>query len=298
MDFTGNMVALITPFCNGSFDRSAYVKLIERVIDGGATAVVPCGTTGESPTLSHDEHDEVVCLAIETVARRISVIAGAGSNSTVEAIRLTKAAASAGADAVLSVSPYYNKPTQEGLRRHFHSVADATDLPVVLYDIPGRCGVALEINCLQNLAEHPNIRAIKVATGDVADVSRITASTDLAVLSGDDALTLPMLAMGATGVISVLANLLPRRMTRLVQKALEGDFSAARNEHDLLFPLMETMFVESNPAPVKAALATIGLIANELRPPLCPLSPASLPRLEEDLAPFLDELLANSSRTE
>jgi 4-hydroxy-tetrahydrodipicolinate synthase len=291
MEFTGNMVALVTPFRNGSLDRDAFAALIERVIAGGASAVVPCGTTGESPTLSHTEHDEVVRLAVETVDDRVHVIAGAGSNSTSEAVRLTKAAAENGADAVLSVNPYYNKPTQAGMIEHFRHVADASGLPVVLYDIPGRCGVGLDPATLVTLAEHENIRAIKVATGRAEDVSFITANTDLAALSGDDALTLPMMSLGARGVISVISNLLPAHMTRLVHSALEGDFSAARREHDQLLPLMNTMFVESNPAPIKAALARIGLITNELRLPLCPITAASNSRLEKDLAPFLAELI-------
>ena len=222
MDFTGNIVALVTPFRNGSLDTGAFIRLIERVIAGGASGIVPCGTTGESPTLAHQEHDEVIQLAVETAARRVPVIAGTGSNSTAEATRLTKAAASAGADAVLSVSPYYNKPTQSGLIAHFQTIAEASDLPVVLYDIPGRCGVRLEMASTVQLAQHPNIQAIKIATGDVEDVSRVRQHTDLAPLSGDDSLTLPMMALGGVGVISVISNLLPRRMTRLVEAALAG----------------------------------------------------------------------------
>ena len=291
MDFTGSMVALVTPFRNGSIDRKAFGALVERMIAGGVSAIVPCGTTGESPTLSHEEHDEVVQLAVEVVAGRVSVIAGAGSNSTSEAIRLTKAAAEGGADAVLSVSPYYNKPNTAGLVRHFRGVADATDLPVVLYDIPGRCGIALGIECITSLSEHENIQAVKLATGDVEDVTRITGATGLTVLSGDDSLTLPMMAMGARGVISVISNILPARMNRLVHSALEGNFSAAREEHNALYPLMCAMFIESNPAPVKAALARMGLIANELRLPLSPISTESMDRLDQLLAPLLSEMV-------
>lgn len=294
MEFTGNMVALVTPFRNGSFDRNAFATLIERVIAGGASAVIPCGTTGESPTLSHDEHDEVVRLAVETVDKRVAVIAGAGSNATAEAVRLTKAAAEAGADAVLSVNPYYNKPTQNGMVAHFRCVADATDLPIVLYDIPGRCGVGLDQGTVATLAEHPNIQAIKVATGRVEDVTFLTTHTDLAALSGDDTLTLGMMALGARGVISVISNLLPGHMTRLVHAALEGDLATARAAHNQLAPLMATMFIESNPAPLKAALAKIGLMANELRLPLCPISAESNAQLELDLAPFLPELIPPS----
>ncbi len=290
MDFNGNMVALVTPFRNGSLDTGAFTQLIERVIDGGVSGIIPCGTTGESPTLSHQEHDEVIRLAVETANHRVPVVAGTGSNSTAEAVRLTKAAKKSGANAVLSVSPYYNKPTQAGLVSHFRTVADATDLPVVLYDIPGRCGVALASRSTAELARHPNIQAIKIATGDVEDVSRIRAQTDLAPLSGDDSLTLPMMALGAAGVISVISNLLPRRMTRMVQAAQEGDFATARLEHDTMYPLMKAMFVESNPAPVKAALAKMGWLANELRLPLCSVSDDGMRVVEEELAPFLDEL--------
>ena len=291
MDFTGNMVALVTPFRNGSIDREAFKSLVERMIEGGVSAVVPCGTTGESPTLSHEEHDEVVQLTVEVAQGRVGVIAGAGSNSTSEAIRLTKAAARAGADAVLSVSPYYNKPNLAGLVRHFRGVADATDLPVVLYDIPGRCGIALGIRCITSLSEHENIQAVKLATGNVEEVTEITASTDLSVLSGDDSLPLPMMAMGARGVISVISNILPTRMNRLVHSALEGDFSAALSEHNALYPLMCAMFIESNPAPVKAALARMGLIANELRLPLSPIGTESMNRLEQLLTPFRSEVV-------
>ena len=290
MDFTGNIVALVTPLRNGSLDTEAFTRLIERVIAGGVSGIVPCGTTGESPTLTHQEHDEVIRLAVETAAGRVPVIAGTGSNSTAEAVRLTKAAAASGANAVLSVSPYYNKPTQDGLVAHFRTIGDASDLPVVLYDIPGRCGVQLALESTVSLAEHPNIQAIKVATGDVEDICRIRQHTDLDTLSGDDSLTLPMLSLGASGVISVISNLLPRRMTRLVEAAHEGDFHAALEEHNMMYSLMKAMFVESNPAPIKAAMAMMGWLANELRLPLCPVSPAGMNLIEKELAPFLDEL--------
>lgn len=290
MDFTGNIVALVTPLRNGSLDTEAFTRLIERVIAGGVSGIVPCGTTGESPTLTHQEHDEVIRLAVETAAGRVPVIAGTGSNSTAEAVRLTKAAAASGANAVLSVSPYYNKPTQDGLVAHFRTIGDASDLPVVLYDIPGRCGVQLALESTVALAEHPNIQAIKVATGDVEDICRIRQHTDLDTLSGDDSLTLPMLALGASGVISVISNLLPRRMTRLVEAAHEGNFNAALEEHNMMYSLMKAMFVESNPAPIKAAMAMMGWLANELRLPLCPVSPAGMSLIEKELAPFLEEL--------
>ncbi|MEE2887081.1 MAG: 4-hydroxy-tetrahydrodipicolinate synthase [Planctomycetota bacterium] len=290
MDFTGNIVALVTPLRNGSLDTGAFTSLIERVIAGGASGIVPCGTTGESPTLTHQEHDDAIRLAVETAAGRVPVVAGTGSNSTAEATRLTKAAARSGADAVLSVSPYYNKPTQAGLVAHFRTVAEASDLPVVLYDIPSRCGVRLELETTIALAEHPNIQAVKIATGDVEDVCGIRQHTNLAALSGDDSLTLPMISLGGVGVISVISNLLPRRMSRLVQAALDGDFSTALAEHNAMYPLMKAMFVESNPAPIKAAMAKMGWLENELRLPLCPVSPTGMTVIEEALSPFLDEL--------
>lgn len=290
MDFTGNIVALVTPLRNGSLDAEAFTRLIERVIAGGVSGIVPCGTTGESPTLTHQEHDEVIRMAVATSAGRVPVVAGTGSNSTTEAVRLTKAAAASGADAVLSVSPYYNKPTQAGLVAHFQTVADASELPMVLYDIPGRCGVRMALDTIVTLAEHPSIQAIKIATGDVEDVCRVRQNTDLAPLSGDDSLTLPMMSLGGVGVISVISNLLPRRMTRLVHAALEGDFGTALEEHNTMYRLMKALFVESNPAPIKAAMAKMGWLQNELRLPLCPVSPAGMSVVEEDLAPFLDEL--------
>lgn len=290
MDFEGNMVALVTPFRNGSVDRSAMAALVEHVVAGGVSAVVPCGTTGESPTLSHDEHNEVVAFVSETVAGRVPVIAGTGSNSTSEAIELTRAAQKAGANACLSVNPYYNKPTQAGLQQHFLAVAEASQLPVVLYNIPGRCGIELSLDTITKLAAHQNIQAIKEATGNVENVSHIRLQTDLAVLSGDDALTLAMLALGGRGVISVIANLLPAQMTNLVNSALEGNFTAARQEHDRLFPLMKAMFIESNPAPIKACLHRAGMIENQLRLPLCPVSEANMPRLMAQLEPVLADI--------
>lgn len=290
MEFSGNIVALVTPFRNGTVDHSALAKLTDRVIRGGAGGVVPCGTTGESPTLSHKEHDQVVAGVVEAAAGRVPVIAGTGSNSTVEAIRLTRAAEESGASAVLSVNPYYNRPTQEGLAQHFLAVADATRLPVILYDIPGRSSVGLSLDTLLRLAEHPRIQAIKDATGNLDRVTAIRSATNLSVLSGDDALTLPLLALGGSGVISVISNLLPRRMTKLVQAGLDGDFVAARHEHEALHPLMRALFLESNPIPIKTALGMLGWIDPELRLPLCPMHAAASAELEAALGPFREEL--------
>ncbi len=290
MKFTGNMVALVTPFRNGVVDLAALASLVDRVVDGGVSALVPCGTTGESPTLSHHEHDEVVEFVVKQSAGRVPVIAGAGSNATAEAVRLTRAAERSGASAVLSVSPYYNKPTQDGLIAHFNAIADCSSLPVVLYDIPGRCGVRMSIDTIETLGKHPNIQAIKVASGDVEDVTLIRSRTKLATLSGDDALTLPMLALGGDGVISVLSNILPKEMTQLVHSAQEGNLATAREIHDRLHPLMKTMFLESNPIPVKAALAVIAGIDPEVRLPLTAIKPCNRESVEQALEPFRAQL--------
>lgn len=287
MDFTGDMVALVTPFRNDAIDEPALRQHVDRMIAAGVAAVVPCGTTGESATLSHTEHDAVIALVIEAAAGRTPVIAGTGSNSTAEAVRLSRAAQAAGADAVLSVTPYYNRPTQEGLRRHFLAVAEAIDIPVVLYDIPGRTGVALSIDTIATLAAHPNIRAIKEATGNVENVTLIRRATDLAVLAGDDALTLPIVALGGRGVVSVLANLLPAEVQSLVRAALDGDFTAARAQHDRLHPIMRAMFLETNPVPIKTALAAAGLIRPGFRLPLCEMRPENRERLLAAITPFV-----------
>jgi len=284
--FSGNYVALVTPFRDGALDFDALRALIERVLGGGVHGVVPCGTTGESPTLSHQEHDQVIAWTVETAAGRVPVIAGTGSNSTAEAVRLTRAAARAGADAVLSVTPYYNRPGQAGIRRHFEAVADASELPVVLYDIPGRCGAGIEMATLELLGQHPNIQAIKEATGNVDRVTRIRAATKLQVLCGDDALTLPMMALGAQGVVSVASNLLPNEAVELVQRILSDDFAGALQVHDRLEPVFRALFVESNPVPVKAALRMRGVMTEEVRQPLVPLSDASRALLQRALAQF------------
>ena len=290
MEFTGNMVALVTPFRNGSLDLEAMAALIDRMLSGHISALVPCGTTGESPSLSHSEHDQVVAFVVETVAGKVPVIAGAGSNSTEEAIRLTKAAERAGAQAVLSVNPYYNRPSQAGLISHFAKIADCSSLPVMLYNIPARTGVALSIDSIAELAQHQNIQAIKDATGNVNHITATRERADLAILSGDDSLTLPMMALGASGVVSVLSNLLPRKMSELVRACLENEFAEARNLHERLHPLMQAMSLETNPLPIKTALAIQGRISEEFRLPLCPMGESSRKSLNRVLAPFADEL--------
>lgn len=283
MLLTGNFAALVTPFRSGSVDLPALKAHVERLLGAGVHGLVPCGTTGESPTLTHKEHDQVVEWTVEAASGRAPVIAGTGSNSTAEAVRLTRAAAQAGADAVLSVTPYYNRPSQSGIVRHFAAVAEASPLPVVLYDIPGRCGAGIDLDSLQQLAEHPNIVGIKEATGTVDRVTRIRNQAGLQVLCGDDALTLPMLALGAQGVISVASNLYPDESVELIQRAMDEDFAGALQVHERLEPVFRALFVESNPVPLKAALARKGWMTEEIRPPLDALSPSSRCHLEQVL---------------
>lgn len=281
MDFRGNYVALVTPFKNGNVDFDALSTLVEDQIQGGVAGLVPCGTTGESPTLSHEEHDRVIAEVIKMADGRVPVIAGTGSNSTSECIKLTRNAALAGASAALVVSPYYNKPTQDGLYAHFHAVAEACEIPVIVYNIPGRCGVEVTTETILRLAAHPRIRAVKEATGNVTNISRLRRESELAILSGDDPLTLASIALGASGVISVISNLVPDRMTRLVQAALEGEFAVALREHDELFPLMQAlMSLATNPIPIKTALAIKGRMREEFRLPLCAMTPGARAALE------------------
>lgn len=281
MDFRGNYVALVTPFKNGNVDFDALSTLVEDQIQGGVAGLVPCGTTGESPTLSHEEHDRVIAEVIKMADGRVPVIAGTGSNSTSECIKLTRNAALAGASAALVVSPYYNKPTQDGLYAHFHAVAEACEIPVIVYNIPGRCGVEVTTETILRLAAHPRIRAVKEATGNVTNISRLRRESELAILSGDDPLTLASIALGASGVISVISNLVPDRMTRLVQAALAGEFAVALREHDELFPLMQAlMSLATNPIPIKTALAIKGRMREEFRLPLCAMTPGARAALE------------------
>jgi 4-hydroxy-tetrahydrodipicolinate synthase len=283
--FTGSMTALVTPLRDGGFDERAYRELIEFQIGAGTDGLVPCGTTGESATLSHEEHDRVVEVCIAAAAGRVPVIAGAGSNSTREALRLTRHAKEAGADAALLITPYYNKPTQEGLYRHFTHVAERVDIPIVLYNVPGRTGVNLLPETVARLAEIPNIVAIKEATADLRQASRIVelCGESITVISGDDFTVLPLLAIGGKGVISVVSNVAPALMARLVDAFFAGDLAAAREAHYRLFPLSEAMFIETNPIPVKTALGLMGKIEPEFRLPLCPMGEKNRERLEAAL---------------
>jgi len=274
--FSGAITALVTPFERGAVAFDDLRRLVEWQIKQGINGLVPVGTTGESPTLDHAEHLDVVRFVIARARGRVPVIAGTGSNSTREAVYLTKEAHAAGADGMLVVAPYYNKPTPEGLFRHYCEVAEATDRPIVLYSIPSRCGIEIGVNVVARLrARYPHVNHIKEAGGSVDRVDQlITALGDsVTVLSGDDSLTLPFMAVGARGVVSVVSNLYPRALAKLAALALAGDYARARSLHRRLYPVCKHMFIESNPVPVKAALARAGLIGSaEVRSPLCPLS--------------------------
>ena len=272
--FTGSLVAIVTPFRKGKVDERALADLIEWQIANGTNGIVPCGTTGESATLSHDEHNRVIELTVEVARRRVPVVAGTGSNSTDEAIALTKHAKQAGADGSLLITPYYNKPTQEGLYRHYRAVAEAVDLPLVLYNIPGRTGVNMLPATIARLTALPTIVGVKEGSGSVQQASDIVqmCGDRLTVLAGDDALTLPMMAVGGKGVITVTANIVPAEMAGLVKTFAEGKIADARRIHFKLSPLFAALFFETNPIPVKEALSLMGKIDPELRLPLCPMA--------------------------
>ena len=272
--FTGSLVAIVTPFRKGKVDERALADLIEWQIASGTNGIVPCGTTGESATLSHEEHNRVIELTVEIVRRRVPVIAGTGSNSTDEAITLTKHAKQAGADAALLITPYYNKPPQEGLCRHYRAVAEAVDLPLVLYNIPGRTGVNMLPSTIARLTALQTIVGVKEGSGSVQQASDLVqmCGDRLTVLAGDDALTLPMMAVGGKGVITVTANIVPAEMAGLVRAFAEGKIEEARRIHFQLSPLFAALFFETNPIPVKTALGVMGKIDPELRLPLCPMA--------------------------
>lgn len=288
MQLRGCMTALVTPFRDGALDAEALERLVEAQIQGGVAALVPCGSTGEAATLSHAEHTEVVRLVVSFAHKRVPVIAGTGSNSTAEAIELTRAAKQAGADAALLITPYYNKPTQEGLYRHYRAVAEATRFPLILYNIPGRTACKLEATTIARLCEMEEIVGLKDSTGSLDEVQEVIrlCGDRLAVLSGDDSLTLPILAVGGSGVISVASNVLPRRCVQLVDAALEGDWPRARQLHYELLPLFRALFLETNPIPIKAALAMLGVCRDELRLPLVPMSPQPRERLRAVLQQY------------
>jgi 4-hydroxy-tetrahydrodipicolinate synthase len=279
--FEGSFVAIVTPFKNGKVDASALRGLIEFHIENGTDGIVPCGTTGESATLNHAEHEEVIHIAVETCKGRIPVLAGTGSNATHEAIELTQRAQKIGADGALLITPYYNKPTQEGLFQHFSMIAKETDLPIMLYNVPSRTSINMVPATVARLSVIKNIIGIKEASGSLVQVSEIIASCgpDFAVISGEDALTWPILAIGGKGAISVTANLVPDKCAKMCQAAREGDVETAKALHYELLKLNDIMFIETNPIPVKAALALMGRIENEFRAPLCAPTEESLAQL-------------------
>lgn len=277
----GAYTAMVTPFSGGEVDYDRLSANIAFQIEQGIDGLVPVGTTGESPTLSYDEHHRVIEHTVERVAGRVKVIAGTGSNSTNEALGFTRHAKDVGADAALMVNPYYNKPTQEGLYRHFMSVADAIDLPIVLYNIPGRTNITMQPATVARLAAHDNIVAIKEATGSLDIASEIASLSDIAIVSGDDSLTLPLMSVGGRGVISVLSNLLPAEVKALTDVGLAGNFAEARRLHLELFPLFKTcLMLATNPIPIKTAMALAGRDTGELRLPLCELEPEQHTQLE------------------
>jgi 4-hydroxy-tetrahydrodipicolinate synthase len=287
--FSGAFTAIVTPFKNGLVDEDALKRLIRYGIEGGVSGFVPCGTTGESPTLSHEEHNRVVELTVKEVAGQAKVIAGTGSNSTEEAIALTNHARRVGADACLLVSPYYNKPTQEGLYRHYCAVAEAVDIPLLVYNIQGRTAINIETETMGRLAEIPNIVGVKEASGSILQMSEVLnrCGADFDVLSGDDQMTFPLMALGGKGVISVVTNIAPSRMAGLVKAMLAGDIDKARAAHFEVYELCKAMFLETNPIPVKFALSLMGKIAPEFRLPLCPPSAAVQAKLKTVLEKFV-----------
>ncbi|MBI3817182.1 MAG: 4-hydroxy-tetrahydrodipicolinate synthase [Planctomycetes bacterium] len=286
--WSGCFTALATPFQNGRIDYDSFSKLIEHQVESGVRGVVPCGTTGESPTLSENEHDEVVQFTIRQTNRRCLVLVGTGSNSTAIAVDRTRHARDAGADGALLVSPYYNKPSQEGLYKHYEAVARAaSDLAIVLYDIPGRTGVNIEIETVVRLANIHNIVAIKEAAGKVERITKLRELTSLSLLSGDDSMTLPMMSLGASGVVSVASNIIPSEIVALVHAAAEGRYQDARTMHDRLSPLLRALFLETNPTPVKFALEHAGIFkSGEVRLPLVMPSERVRAEIQSALQPF------------
>jgi 4-hydroxy-tetrahydrodipicolinate synthase len=283
---TGTHTAIVTPFINGQLDSHAFRRLIELQIKGGVDGIVPVGTTGESPTVNYQEHIDIIAKAVEFAKRRVHVMAGTGGNSTSEAVYLTQAAEKAGADSSLQVAPYYNKPTQEGLFQHFLEVSRATKLPIILYSIPGRCGVEIAVETVHRLAAaSPKIVGIKEAGGNPDRVSQIRAKLGkrFSIFCGDDSLTLPFMSVGAHGVISVASNVIPKQVSQMAAAFAKGDTARALKLHDQFYPLFKDLFIETNPVPVKAALAMMGLCSEEVRLPLVGMSPKNRETLRATL---------------
>ncbi len=286
--FTGSMVALVTPFKNGKVDWQSLEGLVDFHIQNGTHGIVPCGTTGESATLNHEEHDEVINAVIKAANKRVPVIAGTGSNSTEEAVRLTRAAERAGADGALMISPYYNRPTQEGIYQHYRKVAGEVGIPIIVYNIPGRTGSKIEPETLARLAEIKNVAGVKEATGSVdqaIDVIRLCGDK-LAVYSGEDSLTFSLMALGGKGVISTVANITPREMSQLAEACLKGNWEKGCELQLKLVPLIRSVFIETNPIPVKTALSLLGKCSGELRLPLTPMAEGNLKKLKQAMSDF------------
>ena len=281
--FTGTYTAIVTPFKNGQLDEAALDRLVRNQIKGGVDGIVPVGTTGESPTVSYEEHMQIVAWSVTFAARKIKVLAGTGANSTSEAIYLTQAAETAGADGSLQVAPYYNKPTQEGVYQHFRAIADASQKPVVLYNIAGRTGTNIETPTLRRLAEVPNILGVKEASGNISQIAEVcgTLPEDFLVFSGDDSITLAVIGLGGVGIISVASNAIPAEMTRMTQAALANKWDMARMIFRKYLPLMQAHFIESNPVPVKAVLSMLGRMEEVYRLPMCPIRPENRAKLEK-----------------
>jgi 4-hydroxy-tetrahydrodipicolinate synthase len=286
MMFTGTYTAIVTPFKNGNLDSAALERLVKQQIKGGVDGIVPVGTTGESPTVSYEEHIEIIKLSVKFAAGKIKVLAGTGGNSTTEAIYLTKEAEKVGADGSLQVAPYYNKPTQEGLFQHFHAIARATKLPIMLYSIPGRCGVEIGVDTVNHLVhDSVNIVGIKEAGGNPDRVSQLRAAlgANFTIMSGDDSITLPFMSVGANGVISVASNVIPREVSHMVKAFTKGKPDVALKLHNKFYPLFKDLFIETNPVPVKAALAMLGMMEEEFRLPLVQMSAANREKLRKTL---------------
>ena len=286
--FAGSMVALVTPFRDGKVDWQSLEALLDFHITNGTNGIVPCGTTGESATLTPQEHDEVIKAVVKGVNKRVPVIAGTGSNSTDEGVRLTRAAEKSGADGALMISPYYNRPTQEGIYQHYKKVADSVGIPVIVYNIPGRTGSKIEAETLARLSEIKNVAGVKEATGSVdqaIDVIRLCGDR-LAVYSGEDSLTFSLMALGGKGVISTVANIVPKEMSQLTEACLEGNWEKGRDLQLELIPLIRAVFLETNPIPIKTALALMGRCTSDLRLPLTPMSESALKKLQQAITDF------------
>ncbi len=286
--FRGSIVAMVTPFNeNETINYDTLGQLVEWQIASGTNGIVPCGTTGESPTLSHEEHEAVVSFVVKTVNKRVPVLAGAGSNCTTESLRLVRHAEKVGADGVLVITPYYNKPTPAGLLAHYKAIAAATALPIVIYNVPGRTGISIPAETVAELSRIPTIVGVKEASGSLDHVSEMLALCTIDVLSGDDSLTLPMMAVGGCGVISVAANVVPHKVVALTKAVFKGDLTTAEQLHRELFLLCRALFIETNPIPVKTALAVMGKIKEKFRLPLVSMRPENKRKLEQALKPFM-----------